>query len=459
MIVASSNLNELIRLLAASVLLHELLNISNRGMDYVSRCVAPVFGLKLNRLVHSVIHILLMIVTAWLCLHPDARLLPPMLLLLSAVIASYSIRLSNHLVVSWFFFLTLTTDFLRHGTITTTSVMAIRALVILTYAFAAFHKLNHDYVSPQSSCGIRLLHFYFQGRLANIWTNRLIVVGGIWAPVIVEGAIPVLLLFNQTRVVGVFVAVCLQSLFGLARNAHFSVVMYAGLVVFLPPTTLSPQTLLIVCAVGGWVGFRYSMWKAYPIRRLALILHLVFGVIAVYMVVQVIITAGNSVDDISQEGVDWLVISVLLLFALNAASPFYSSKTEFSLAMFSNVRPDRWAHIVVKQPHRQLRNNEYVEILRMQGMPELSSCSRASLAYKLVRAFKPYEGRKYLKYYLVESITNLQDQLASDFFVELTDSKQHFRFSSLTDLSRLKHRKVCLMPAVIASDPHSPYCN
>jgi hypothetical protein len=201
------------------------------------------------------------------------------------------------------------------------------------------------------------------------------------------------------------------------------------------------------------------MWKAYPIRRLALISHVVFGVIAAYMAVQVITTAGNSFNDIHQEGVDWLVILVLLLFALNAASPFYSSKTEFSLAMFSNVRPDRWAHLVVKQPHRRLRNNEYVEILRMQGIPELSSYSRASLTYKLVRAFKHYEGRKYLKYYLVESITNLQSQLASDFFVELTDSKQHFRFSSPTELSTLKHRKVCLMPAVIPSDPHSPYCN
>jgi len=78
----------------------------------------------------------------------------------------------------------------------------------------------------------------------------------------------------------------------------------------------------------------------------------------------------------------------------------------------------------------------------MQGMPELSNCPRASLAYKLVRAFKPYEGRKYLKYFLVESVKNLQNQLAPDFFVELTDAKQHFRISSTDDLSTLKHRKV-----------------
>lgn len=127
--------------------------------------------------------------------------------------------------------------------------------------------------------------------------------------------------------------------------------------------------------------------------------------------------------------------------------------------MFSNVRPDRWSHFVVKQPDRQLRNNEYVEILRMHGMPELSNCSQASITYKLVRAFKRYEGQKYLKYYLVESIKNLQNQLSPDFFVEFTDAKQEFRISSSTDLSILKYRKVCLMPAVIPSDPRTPYCN
>ena len=460
MIVASANLNELIRLLAASVLLHELLYICDRGTDYVSRCVAPVFGLKLDRLVHSTIHILLMLVAAWLCLTADARLLPPMLLLLSLTIASFSIRLSNHLMVSWFFFLLLTIDFLRYDTITTTSVVGIRTLVILTYAFAAFHKLNHDYFAPTSSCGGRLIHFYFQDGLKNSRIKKLVVVSGIWGPVLAEAAIPILLLFNRTRVAGVLAAICLQSLFGFARNAHFSVVMYAGLTPFLPPTSFSFMAVLIVCALGVWIGFRYSMWRVYPIRKLALILHSAFGVLSVYMFVWTITTTGNSLLYIHQETLDWFVLSVLfLLFALNALSPFYSSKTEFSLAMFSNVRPDRWSHFVVAQPHRRLRNNEYVEILRMQGIPKLSNCSRASLTFKLVRAFERYETRKYLKYYLVESISNLQDQLSSDFFVELTDGKTHFRITSSADLSTMKHRKVCLMPAVIPTDPRTPYCN
>jgi len=401
-----------------------------------------------------------MTVSGWLCLSPDPRLLAPMLFLLSVTIASYSIRLSNHLMVSWFFLLLLTIDFSRHGTLTSTSVVGIRALVILTYVFAALHKFNRDYFAPRSSCGVRLFQFYFQGRLSNLWLKKFIVIGGIWIPVIVESVIPILLLFDQTQLVGVLAAICLQTMFGFARNAHFSVVIYAGLTVFLPPIDLSLPAILIIGAIGAWLGFRFSMWKVYPIRKLALVLHLAFGALTSYMIAWTINAVGNSPVVFDSGGPDWLVILVLfLLFALNAASPFYSSKTEFSLAMFSNIRPDRWSHFVVKQSQRQLRSNEYVKILRMQGMPDLRNISRASLTYKLIRAFTPYEGRKYLKYYLVESIINLQDQLDSDFFIELTDGKQHFRLFSITDLALLKHRKVCLMPAFMPSDPDMPYCN
>lgn len=450
----------MIRLLSISVLLHELLNVSNVGRDYVSRCVSPVFGLKLNPFVHSVIHILLVIVASGLSLTANPRLLLPMFLLLTLTIASYSIRLSNHLVVSWFFFLILTIDFLCHGAITGTSVFGIRGLVLLTYAFAAFHKLNNDYFSSRSSCGVRLFHFYFEKSVATRWAKNLVVVVGIWGSVIAEGAIPILLLFNRTRSLGVLLAICLHTLFGFARNAHFSVLMYAGLAAFLPTSTLSFPALLIACVLGALIAFHYSMWKAYPLRKLALIIHAAFGALSVYMFVWTVASAGNGLPVIHQQRLDWLVVSVvILLFALNALSPFYSSKTEFSLAMFSNVRPDRWCHFLIRQPHRRLRSNEYVEILRMEGMPKLSSCPRASLAYKLVRAFTPFEGRKYLKYYVLESIKNLQDRLAPDFFVELTDGKQHFRISSSTDLSTVRHQKMCLMPAFMPSDPRTPYCN
>lgn len=456
----TSNLNEMVRLLAAAILIHELLNICKWGTDYVSRSVAPVLGLRLNRFTHSLVHSLLIIVAGWMCLLPDARLLLPMFILLSATIASYSIRLSNHLMVSWFFVLAVTIDFLRHGTLTETGVLSVRVLTLLTYIFAAFHKLNRDYFTPRSSCAVRLVRFYFQDKLTNSSRNRIVIVCAIWVPVICEGAIPILLLFNETRVVGVLAAICLQSLFGFARNAPFSVVMFAGLTLFLPPAILSTTTILVVCAFGVWIGFRYSMWKVYPKRKSALVLHAIFGVLTVYMFVWTITTASVRLNEIQQASLDWLVIAALFfLFAANALSPFYSSKTEFCLAMFSNLRPDRQSHFVVKQTSPQRRDNEYVKVLRIHGILEPSSYPQASLTYRLVRSLKPYEGRKYLKYYLVESINNLRNQLAADFVLELTDGKQQFTITPSTDLSVLKYSRVCLVPAVIPSNPNTPYCN
>lgn len=459
-IATNPNFGQLIWLLAVSILLHEFLYVCNRGPDHISRCVAPVFGLRLTPHLHSLLHILLIIAAASLFLTGDPRLLAVNLILLTLTIASYSIRLSNHLLLSWFFFLIPTIDFLRHSAITGTTVFGIRSLVILTYLFAAFHKLNGDYFNRHSSCGVRMFRFYLGSDSRHRWKNSMAVVGGIWLPVILEITIPILLLFEQTRIVGVLLALLLQVLFGFARNAHFSVVMCAGLTLFIPQITVSVTSITISCVIGAWMSFRFSMWKVYPFRYFALMLHAMFGALVVYLVVSAISTVGIRLPDIHQGGLDWFVISALLmLFALNGLSPYYSSKTEFSLAMFSNLRPDRWSHFVFREPSRQKSKKEYVEIVRMHGMPELTRFPRASMSYKLLRTFTPYQGRKYLKYYLVESIRNLRAELPSDFLIEFTDGSSHFQISSASDASKLKHQKLCLMPAVIPKDAATPYCN
>src|SRR6185503_8935533 len=78
-------------------------------------------------------------------------------------------------------------------------------------------------------------------------------------------------------------------------------------------------TVLVVCGLGGWIGFRYSMWKVYPKRKLALVLHTVFGAITAYMFIWVVTTYDNRLDNIHHHGnLQWLVIAVLLLlFAVN----------------------------------------------------------------------------------------------------------------------------------------------
>jgi hypothetical protein len=303
--------------------------------------------------------------------------------------------------------------------------------------------------------------FYFQENAHNP-KNKIFAAVGIWGIVVAEMAVPVLLLFSRTRPFGVLAALCLHTLFGLARNAHFSVVMYAGLILFLPPTRVSLQVIVLSSVVGVLMAFRYSMWKAYPNSNLACLAHACFGAITGYMfALGISATSGNN-NALDWTPVDWIpTMPLLFFFVLNATSPFYSSKTEFSLAMFSNLRPDKWSHFIFKRHGRdtQMRDDEYIEIIRMRGVPRLSQCPRASVTYRLVRAFTPYKGRKYLKYYFVESIVSLQDELDSDFFVEVSDGREQFRISSYDDLHILNYHRRCFTPAVLPSDPIVPFCN
>src|SRR5689334_19127129 len=92
-----------VRLLGLALLLHELLYIFRDGRDYLARCFLPVLGLQLGARTHSLLHLALVAASAWLTIapaQPSAAL--TCLLLLSLVIASYSLRLSNHLILGWF---------------------------------------------------------------------------------------------------------------------------------------------------------------------------------------------------------------------------------------------------------------------------------------------------------------------------------------------------------------------
>lgn len=459
-IAANPDLSQLVRLLAGSVLLHELLYFCNRGPDYISKCVAPVFGLKLRPYLHSLIHILLIVTAASLLLTAETWLSGIILILLTLIIASYSIRLSNHLLLSWFSFIILTIDIIRHNAVTGTTTTTIRGLVVLTYAFAAFHKLNRDYFNYDSSCGVGLLRAYLESKSVKMPKELVAIIVGIWLPVILEFAVPLFLLFEKTRLIGVLLALFLQALFGLFRNAHFSLAMCAGLTLFIPHTRLSTAEMLFSGGLGVWLAFRYTMWKVYPFRYFALTLHAVFSVLIVYLFVSAISSAGISMENFRPDGFDWLVISPLIaLFMLNALSPYYSSKTEFSFAMFSNLRPDRSSHFVLRAPSRRDTKKDYVEIVKMHGMPESNHFPRNSMNYRLLRTFSPFQNRQYLKYYLIEAIRSLRSELAPDFLVEFTDGTTDFRISSDDDLSKVKHRKLCLMPAVLPKHPTTPYCN
>ncbi|MDP9022350.1 MAG: HTTM domain-containing protein [Actinomycetota bacterium] len=115
---------------------------------------------------------------------------------------------------------------------------AARWILLVFYAFAAFAKLNQDFLDPAVSCAT----FFAQESLAVFGLDHL-VAGGVSRAVIagtilVELAVPVMLVVRRTRTVGVVLAVGFHTLLA-ADLAHpffdFSSLLLALFVLLLPP--------------------------------------------------------------------------------------------------------------------------------------------------------------------------------------------------------------------------------
>lgn len=128
------------------------------------------------------------------------------------------------------------------------------------YAFAAFAKLNSDFLDRSVSCAV----FYFQESTESVGLEALRFDGAAWlelvviyATVVVELSVPVLLIWPRTRRFGVVVALVFHALLAVDRSHQFfdfSSLLFALFVLFLPPT------------FGSWVSERIGSVRA----RLAL---------------------------------------------------------------------------------------------------------------------------------------------------------------------------------------------
>lgn len=102
-----------VRLFALAPLLHENKGLFTQGRRYFTTCFVPALGLNLSPRGMIALHGGLSGLCTTLLVRPSLWALYPLLLLaLSLLIASYSLRLSNHLVAAWFMGLLLCLDLL-----------------------------------------------------------------------------------------------------------------------------------------------------------------------------------------------------------------------------------------------------------------------------------------------------------------------------------------------------------
>ena len=414
-----------VRLFALALLLHENTGLFTLGRAYFTTCFVPAFGLNLPPRAQAALHGSLIALCVVLLVLPRLWLLYPLLFLaLTFVIATYSLRLSNHLIAAWFMGLLLCLDLLfqspglRGLAPTPFFLSGVQIVVGLTYALAFLHKLNPEYLSPEMSCGSYLGCEYLEHRV-NIRAPALLKLQGflsIYAILALEGVIPLLFLFPATRPLGILLAVLLHLPLGFLVHVHFAAVMYAGLTAFVAPAdwprvlasafALSRTKLILLLLLGLYLGHRFGSY-GYK-RRLPAYLHqLFFGIYFLCaLAVSLTLLRGGPL----RATFDWggavpraLLIVLTAAYVLNGLGPYLGLKTNFSFAMFSNLRPDPWRHLLWRPQWRPL-HARYVRIETIEGLPDIAGGKwGASAGPALERLARP-DRWQYSEYFFHEAL-------------------------------------------------------
>ncbi len=229
---------------------------------------------------------------------------------------------------------------------------AVLCLVLL-YAASGFHKLNRDFFDPAVSCapilGDGMTSMFAFAPTASI------AMASILLTVTTELGLPLLLLVNRFRRVGLVIALLFHVAMSLAGYPRFSAAGVALLALLLADGAL-------VASWHGWAGRLVAASRlpvASTVGRLALVVVLIMATIGgehvagpVFLVTQLLLTVGVlalAIRSPARVGADedvpirfrWsqpMVAPALVL--MTAVSPYLGLGTSRALAMYSNLRTE-----------------------------------------------------------------------------------------------------------------------
>jgi hypothetical protein len=254
---------------------------------------------------------------------------------------------------------------------------AVRIQVLVLYVYATLHKVNADFLDPETSCAIA--HYMDLATARQLlptgsWVHPL----AIYGTLAVEGAIPILLLFRKTRVTGILLGAGFHFLLAFTpghRFFDFSSMIFAVYFLFVPfDFPAAARRLASNSAPGRWLVARAesgALWRV--LRTVVLIVgaalllgfltgfdpgsrgfHGVMSVVslalwALYgatLIAVFLVASGVWKVTAAVRGIDslrlrrWSTAIVPLLVVFNGMNPYLGLKTESSFAMFSNLRTE-----------------------------------------------------------------------------------------------------------------------
>ncbi|ACO45507.1 conserved hypothetical protein; putative membrane protein [Deinococcus deserti VCD115] len=235
--------------------------------------------------------------------------------------------------------------------------------LLAAYGFAAFAKVNTDFLDPAVSCAV-----YYHDQLVRSWglselqasdsplTGRVIAV----LAMLTELAIFVALAIHKIRRLGLILAFSFHWLLAMNLGQHFwdfSSVLFAGFLLFLDDVQVARlqiwadraayiaprQTLLRLFVVVVGVSIAgLNIVAPFPEHSWALLLigHAawwLYGTAVLFIVLASLLSVTNGSNSNSYRSVGILII-IPVIAIFNGLTPYLEIKTGFSWNMYSNLR-------------------------------------------------------------------------------------------------------------------------
>jgi hypothetical protein len=256
----------------------------------------------------------------------------------------------------------------------------LRMSFIVAFFAAAFSKVNEGFLDPVGSCAIWIVQS----------VPPFLTVGEALGPPLIAGAlllefaIPVLLVFHRTRPAAIVLGFGFHLVSALAGHSAFSGLAWSFYLLFLPPAVLARAVVAVRRPLGRAARRRIARCAASPLALLALAAMWLLALSALqhlpdtvyfwarrwsgpyayvaYSAIWVLLLwrlrqywlrspahLGGSLR--VTQGV---FLAALLLLIADAASPYVGLKTRYSFTMYSDLRtePGLWNHLLVPEAVR-----------------------------------------------------------------------------------------------------------
>lgn len=241
------------------------------------------------------------------------------------------------------------------GALYRTFAPIVRLELIILYFFAVFHKLNADFLDPQTSCAV---HFY----AAQLQALPFALAGAvpIYLTLAVEAAIPLLLCWAPSRNAGILLGLLFHAAVGfnpISEFYNFSSMIFALLFLFASlrldagwPTQrlleplrwedmpFSGKSFLAVGAVVVGLGLLVVLNDL--IAAPAELVLPLWGLYSAGLILLFVLLPKAPPARPAFSFRPWPVLLVPLLTGLNGCSPYLGLKTETAFAMYSNLRTE-----------------------------------------------------------------------------------------------------------------------